>query len=799
RDVQKAFQELKSQGNAEKDLKRQVNELILPKEKKKGSNNLKKKKIGKQAKVQVLAQMDEFLSQERREFVEERLGGMCVYVFRENKTITTTKKKIIYDHLNVYTYMHIKQWKFLLSNRFLASPPYFISHFNRKQQTKDEVVFKYIAGVVTVAQRASFERQVYLTTRGNSLVRFEEARDLHALVFVVFFLGNQLQRSLRRLCQFMSIQICYESDSEIPREVLLERTKTEGTEDRRAHLATRNLLMKLMRDVSMQVKDWRLTLAQEHGILAMMNRFQSYQGNTVLRAEGWCASNQKERIQEILEIVVRDKGVGQAMMTELSPPTDKMPPTYFETNDFMSGFQQIVDTYGVPRYKEFNPAIPTIITFPFLFGVMYGDIFHGGCLLLGTLLLFALARFTNIHKTPFASLYFARYVLLFMGIFSVYCGLIYNDCLSIMINGWNGTQWRRGNVDGYTFVVQENVYAVGIDPAWSRLDNQLSFSNSLKMKLAVIIGVSQMTFGLFLKLSNHLQEHDHLSVWFEFVPQLVFMLCFFGYMIFLIFYKWCLDWSISTLPDTPSLITLLINMFLSPGSISNSVQIFPNKSAQASLQVIFLLLLVLSIPTMLCIKPLVLRHRMNRVPSHELLMDDEHSAQVQMPHLRHIDEKRPESAASEGYREHSNVRELAQVAHHGAEDERQPFGDIVIHQLIHTIEYILGTISNTASYLRLWALSLAHAELSEVFFSKTIGSTLSSTGGTAVIINVASTFMFLVFTVCVLLVMDVLECFLHALRLHWVEFQNKFYYGDGYAFVPFSFAKLLEGPRHKTE
>ena len=113
--------------------------------------------------------------------------------------------------------------------------------------------------------------------------------------------------------------------------------------------------------------------------------------------------------------------------------------------------------------------------------------------------------------------------------------------------------------------------------------------------------------------------------------------------------------------------------------------------------------------------------------------------------------------------------------------------------MIETIEFVLGTISNTASYLRLWALSLAHGQLSAVFLENTIvnGLAVKSMGASFIIVWIGY-FAWVTFTISVLMFMDAMECFLHTLRLHWVEFQNKFYKGQGYKFVPFSYEMTLK-------
>jgi len=297
-------------------------------------------------------------------------------------------------------------------------------------------------------------------------------------------------------------------------------------------------------------------------------------------------------------------------------------------------------------------------------------------------------------------------------------------------------------------------YPFGLDPTWHGASNELMFVNSLKMKVSVLLGVAHMVAGVLFKFSNAVNERNTTDFAFECIPMMVFMVCFFGYMDFMILYKW-----VTPMANPPSIINSLICMVI--GSPDKS----PLYSSAATVQVFLLAATALSIPMMLIPKPIILylehknssnSHSDNQYRSLDAITDEDNSKEAQ--------------GHGEGF----------------------DLGEIVIHQIIETIEYVLGTVSHTASYLRLWALSLAHQQLSVVFFQNTIWVGLKMSfpmNGIALYIFFAIWFAI---TCGILLGIDVLECFLHTLRLHWVEFQSKFYKADGHTFKPYRHKQLLE-------
>lgn len=176
---------------------------------------------------------------------------------------------------------------------------------------------------------------------------------------------------------------------------------------------------------------------------------------------------------------------------------------------------------------------------------MFGDIGHGLIVLaFGVILILIHSNFIHFEHKFIEMLLPYRYLITLMGFFSTYCGLIYNDFLSLALDMF-GTCYLVDNV-GYGNPIPRQsdscIYPIGIDPVWSVADNSLNFTNSLKMKISVIIGVVHMTLGVILRGANDIFFKNYKEFVFVFIPQLIFLLTVFGYMDFLIIYKWLVNW-----------------------------------------------------------------------------------------------------------------------------------------------------------------------------------------------------------------------------------------------------------------
>lgn len=136
---------------------------------------------------------------------------------------------------------------------------------------------------------------------------------------------------------------------------------------------------------------------------------------------------------------------------------------------------------------------------------------------------------------------------------------------------------------------------IGIDPAWSRSQNQLTFTNNLKMKMSVIFGVAQMSLGIFMKALNSIHFGRWIDFFFEFIPQIILLWCLFGFMDILIVLKWLYAWNDRDNPktDPPSIITIMINMFLNMGKLEEGTE--PLLGSESTQQLICIILVIIAI------------------------------------------------------------------------------------------------------------------------------------------------------------------------------------------------------------
>jgi len=233
-----------------------------------------------------------------------------------------------------------------------------------------------------------------------------------------------------------------------------------------------------------------------------------------------------------------------------------VPPTYFKHSDMMMVFQLITDTYGIPSYKEANPSIFSVVSFPFLFGMMFGDMGHGS--IVGLFGLYLVMMNNKLQDSGLKVFLPLRYIILLMGINATYCGFIYNEFFALPTNLFTScydttkTEYKYAdpaivNSDKWYFARKDPqcVYPFGLDSVWKLSTEILTMTNSQKMKLSVIIGIFHMTLGIIVKGSNAMYFRKWHVLVFEVLFGICILLFLFGWMDFLVFAKWFTDIDIS--------------------------------------------------------------------------------------------------------------------------------------------------------------------------------------------------------------------------------------------------------------
>ncbi|XP_065793987.1 V-type proton ATPase 116 kDa subunit a 3 [Muntiacus reevesi] len=657
----------------------------------------------------------------------------------------------------------------------------------------------FVAGAVEPHKAAALERLLWRACRGFLIASFRETEQQLEdpvtgepatwMTFLISYWGGQIGQKIRKITDCFHCHVFPFVEEEAAQCAALQQLQQQSQELQEVLGETERFLSQVLGRVQRLLPPWQVQIRKMKAVYLALNQCSVSSTHKCLIAEAWCATRDLPALQQALQDSSSEAGVSAVVHCI---PCRDVPPTLIRTNRFTASFQGIVDAYGVGRYQEVNPAPYTIITFPFLFAVMFGDVGHGLLMFL-----FALAMVLAENQPAVKSaqneiwrtFFGGRYLLLLMGLFSVYTGFIYNECFSrataIFPSGWSVAAMANQSGWSDAFLAQHQLlaldpnvtgvflgpYPFGIDPVWSLAVNHLSFLNSFKMKMSVILGVTHMTFGVVLGVFNHVHFGQWHRLLLETLPELVFLLGLFGYLVFLVIYKW-LCFTADGAATAPSILIHFINMFLFSRSPTNR----PLFRGQEVVQSTLVVLALATVPVLLLGTPLFLRRKHQRRQSRR---------------------RRPLDAEKAGLLGQTDVSVASQNSDEekagcpgDQEEEEFVLSEVFMHQAIHTIEFCLGCISNTASYLRLWALSLAHAQLSEVLWAMVmrVGLGLGGEMGVEAVVLVPVFAAFAVMTVAILLVMEGLSAFLHALRLHWVEFQNKFYSGSGYKLSPFTFA-----------
>ena len=250
----------------------------------------------------------------------------------------------------------------------------------------DAIRFGYLAGVLKVEHKQAFERMLFRATRGNCLVRFsdvtsplanaETGEDERMSVFFVFYRSSLIESKARRIVEIFDGHMYDTVDFTDASAVSAAYSQVMSELEDAERVVNLNIdkCQNVLQEIAKYMQAWEWTVKKEKAVFDVINKFRPVASGNMY-GEGWVLTETMPQLTALIRDVHRGKD-SDGYMQEMPKPWPK-PPTHFYTNEFTSITQVTIDTYGTPSYKECNPAVFTLVTFPFQFGIMFGDLGHG--------------------------------------------------------------------------------------------------------------------------------------------------------------------------------------------------------------------------------------------------------------------------------------------------------------------------------------------------------------------------------------------------------------------------------------
>jgi V/A-type H+-transporting ATPase subunit I len=176
-----------------------------------------------------------------------------------------------------------------------------------------------------------------------------------------------------------------------------------------------------------------------------------------------------------IECRTRDLTHG-CLQLEVAPPdaADAAVPVLLQPPPWLRPFARLVTAYGLPNYHELEPTLFVALSYPLMFGLMFGDVGHGSVL--------ALAGGLMWRRASRPSLQDVGRLLVMAGVASVGFGCAYGSCF--------GLEYFKS-------------FALWRDP--------LAGNPAALMQLAIGIGVVVISLGLLLNVTNRLRRGNYVG------------------------------------------------------------------------------------------------------------------------------------------------------------------------------------------------------------------------------------------------------------------------------------------------